>query len=121
MKQVYEVVQHDEGWAYKVGDVFSERFATHDEAKAAAEAAAERQHLAGETTDIEYEDARGDWHHELARGGDRPETEVIDGDRDGGQVLAEAEAEQDEASGIPSYSADVGADEPLPDGPRRPA
>ena len=26
----YKIVQHDGGWAYKLGDVFSEPFATHD-------------------------------------------------------------------------------------------
>ncbi len=39
----YEVVQHDGGWAYKVGDVRSERYANHDEARAAAERAAADQ------------------------------------------------------------------------------
>jgi Uncharacterized protein conserved in bacteria (DUF2188) len=32
----YKVVEHDGGWAYKVGDVFSETFPTHDAAQAAA-------------------------------------------------------------------------------------
>jgi hypothetical protein len=75
---VYQVVQHDGGWAYKVGDVFSETFPTHAAAHKAAEAAAQRQHLEGQTTDIEFEDAKGKWHTELARGGDRPETDVED-------------------------------------------
>ena len=74
----YEVVQHDGGWAYKVGDVFSETFATHDDARRAADAAAQRQQIEGEPEVIEYEDARGEWHTELADGGDRPETEVAD-------------------------------------------
>lgn len=26
----YEIVEHDGGWAYKVGDVFSEPFPSHD-------------------------------------------------------------------------------------------
>ncbi|HQZ12522.1 MAG TPA: DUF2188 domain-containing protein [Devosia sp.] len=76
----YEVVEHDGGWAYKVGDVFSEPFATHAEAHRAAEAAAQRQHLGGETTDIEFEDASGRWHVERSGGGDRPETRVEDDD-----------------------------------------
>lgn len=37
---VYEVVEHDGGWAYRVGDVYSETFASHDQARAAAERAA---------------------------------------------------------------------------------
>ena len=39
-KVVYEVVQHDGGWAYKVGDVLSETFPSHAAAHAAAAAAA---------------------------------------------------------------------------------
>ena len=36
----YEIVEHDGGWAYKVGDVFSEPFPSHDAARRAAERAA---------------------------------------------------------------------------------
>jgi len=32
----YMIVEHEGGWAYKVGDVFSERYATHGEAREAA-------------------------------------------------------------------------------------
>ena len=79
MAQVtYEVVEHDGGWAYKVKDVFSETFPTHVAARNAADAAAQRQHLEGETTDIEFEDASGEWHVEHADGGDRPDTKVED-------------------------------------------
>jgi hypothetical protein len=74
----YEVVEHDGGWAYKVGDVFSETFPSHDEARRAADAAAHRQQLEGEPEVIEYEDARGQWHTELADGSDRPQTDVAD-------------------------------------------
>lgn len=77
-KVVYEVVAHDGGWAYKVGDVFSEAFATHQAALDAATAAAERQRHEGATAPIEYEDSHGEWHQEVAEGGDRPETEVED-------------------------------------------
>jgi len=62
--------------AYKVGDVFSEPFPSHDEARSAAERAAREQVVPGETTGISYEDKDGRWHDELSRGGDRPETEV---------------------------------------------
>lgn len=37
----YTVVEHDGGWAYKVGDVFSETFPTREAAHAAAEQAAQ--------------------------------------------------------------------------------
>lgn len=72
----YRIVQHDGGWAYKVGDVFSETFGSHDDARAAAETAAAEQRRGGDDTVIEYEDAGGKWRVETARGGDRPETEV---------------------------------------------
>ena len=78
-KVTYHVVQHDWGWAYKVGDVYSETFASHDEARAAAERAAAEQQVGGETTDIEYEDSQGRWRLEEAKGGDRPETAVEEG------------------------------------------
>ena len=54
---IYTVVEHDGGWAYKVGDVFSETFATRKAAHAAAERAAEEQRVPGETSAIEYEDS----------------------------------------------------------------
>ena len=75
----YTIVQHDGGWAYKVGDVFSETYPNHDAALRAAQDAAARPSLAGETDGITYEDADGQWHDEIARGDDRPETRVVDG------------------------------------------
>jgi hypothetical protein len=78
VKVVYEVVEHDGGWAYKVGDVLSESFPTHKQAHEAAAAAAGRQQVAGKAEGIEYEDAGGKWHQELAKGEDRPQTELDD-------------------------------------------
>ena len=75
----YRIVQHDGGWAYKSGDVFSERFNSHDEALKAARRAAAEQRVPGETGGIEWEDADGKWHREVASGNDRPDTEVKDG------------------------------------------
>jgi hypothetical protein len=75
---VYEVVEHDGGWAYKVGDVFSESFPSHAEATLAAKRAAREQQVPGETEVIQYEDSKGRWHEETARGSDRPTTEVVD-------------------------------------------
>ena len=74
----YRVVRHDDGWAYTVDGVFSEPFATHAAALAAARRAAAEQRAPGRTEAIEYEDASGRWHTETARGTDRPETEVED-------------------------------------------
>ncbi|QQR38045.1 hypothetical protein [Devosia rhizoryzae] len=77
-KVTYEIVEHDGGFAYKVGDVFSETFASHDEAHQAAESAAQRQQLSGEDEQILYEEADGTWKEEFASGGDRPDAVVED-------------------------------------------
>jgi hypothetical protein len=77
-KVTYQVVEHDGGWAYKVGDVFSEPFASHAEASAAAKRAAVEQTVPGKTEVIEYEDEKGRWHEETARGDDRPSTDIVD-------------------------------------------
>jgi hypothetical protein len=74
----YEIVEHDGGWAYKVGSVFSETFPTHSAALAAAQAAAAEQEVPGHSEVIEYEDEKGRWHTETARGRDRPHTTVKD-------------------------------------------
>ena len=75
-KITYKIVEHDGGWAYKVGDVFSEPFRSHDEARRAAEHAAHQQVVPGESTVISYEDKDGRWHDEQSEGSSRPETEV---------------------------------------------
>jgi glycine/D-amino acid oxidase-like deaminating enzyme len=72
----YKVVQHDGGWAYTAGGVFSEPFATHDQALAAARRVVREQRTPDDTHDIEYQDADGVWRTETARGDDRPEVDV---------------------------------------------
>jgi hypothetical protein len=72
----YRIVEHDGGWAYKLGDVFSESFPTHDAAVEAAHRAASEQARPDETRAILWEDANGKWHEELARGDDHPNAEV---------------------------------------------
>jgi len=74
----YQIVKHADGWAYKLGDIFSETFSSHDDALKAARDAAARQELGGTTQVISYEDKDGVWHQEIADGGDRPEADVID-------------------------------------------
>jgi len=74
----YEIVQHDGGWAYKVGGAFSVPFPTHAAALKAAQAAAAEQKTPGQTEQIEYEDEDGKWHTETARGSDRPDTHIKD-------------------------------------------
>jgi Uncharacterized protein conserved in bacteria (DUF2188) len=75
-KVTYEIVEHDSGWAYRVDGVYSETFPSHDAARQAAERAAREQVVAGQTTTISWEDKSGRWHTEVARGTDRPETDV---------------------------------------------
>lgn len=72
----YIIVEHDGGWAYKLGEVFSETFPTHDAALHAAQTAAGEQRITGEDTGITYEDAEGQWREELSPGDDRPTTHV---------------------------------------------
>ena len=72
----YRVVEHDGGWAYKLGDVYSETYPTHDAALAAAHGVAKAQGEPGETAAIEFEDADGRWRTELAEGDDRPAADV---------------------------------------------
>ena len=76
--ETYAIVDHDGGWAYKVGNVFSETFASRDEAHRAAEQAAGEQRVAGATEGIEYQTSDGSWHQEVVKGDDRPETDVKD-------------------------------------------
>ena len=73
----YRVVAHDGGWAYRLGDVFSEPFLSKAAAQAAAKRVAAEHHTPGETTIIEYEDKEGVWHTEVARGDDRPDVDVV--------------------------------------------
>jgi len=75
---VYEIVEHDGGWAYKVDGVFSEAFPTHADALKAAKRAAAEQIVPGHSEVIEYEDEKGKWHVETASGSDRPSTSIKD-------------------------------------------
>ncbi len=72
----YRVVPHDGGWAYRLGDVFSEPFPSKAAALAAAKRVAAEQQVPGDTTQIEYQDEAGRWHTELSEGDDRPDADV---------------------------------------------
>lgn len=72
----YHVVPHDGGWAHKLGDVFSETFATREAAMAAARQVAREQSTPGRTVVIDYEDEHGRWHVETSQGDDRPDVAV---------------------------------------------
>jgi len=77
-KIIYHIVRHDGGWAFKLGDTFSEPFPTHDAALAAARRVAIEQQRPGESRGIVWEDESGHWHEEIAAGDDRPEVEIKD-------------------------------------------
>lgn len=74
----YRIVPHDGGWAYKLGDSFSETFRRREDAHAAAVAVSREQKVPDATAWIEYEANDGQWVTERADGHDRPETEVED-------------------------------------------
>ena len=72
----YTIVEHDGGWAYTADGTYSETFASHDAAAAAAREAASEQQVSDETRDIIYQDRDGEVHEETADGHDRPKTNV---------------------------------------------
>ena len=78
MPITYHVARHDEGFGYRLGDVWSETFPDHDSALAAARSAAERQQVGGDDAEISFQLANGEWKTEHANGGDRPATDVVD-------------------------------------------
>lgn len=77
-KIVYEIIKHDGGWAFKLGDTISQSFLTHDAAYNAAKRVAIEQMRPGETVGISWEDERGRWHDEVEPGDDRPEVDIKD-------------------------------------------
>lgn len=74
----YRVVEHDGGWAYTALGVYSETFATHAAALAAARRAAAEQVLPDQRRVIEYQDETGAWRVEISPGDDRPAVQVED-------------------------------------------
>jgi len=75
-KVIYSIVEHDGGWAYQVDGTYSETFQTREAAHYAACRAALEQQQPGRTAGISWEDERGRWHAEIAKGDDRPEVDV---------------------------------------------
>lgn len=78
MVVTYHVAEHDGGFGYRLGDVWSETFPDHESALAAAKSAAARQQLGGEDAEISFQLSDGRWQTERADGGVRPATEVVD-------------------------------------------
>ena len=52
VKIIYEIVQHDGGWAYRLGGVYSEAFATHDQALEAVRIVMAEQQVGDESVMI---------------------------------------------------------------------
>ena len=75
-KLTYEIVEHDGGWAYRADGTYSETYRTHEAPLGAAQHAAKEQGLSDADSAISYEDEKGRWHEEQARGDDRPDTEI---------------------------------------------
>ncbi len=73
---LYRIVEHNDGWAYQVGDTYSETFTSHAAARAAAATAVREQTVAGENVGISFEDEDGNWQEELSDGRDRPKVRV---------------------------------------------
>jgi hypothetical protein len=88
VKIIYEIVPHDGGWAYRLGGVYSEAFATHEQALEAVRIVMAEQQVGDESVTISYQDENGRWHEEYSDGGDRPEVEVIDSYEDGSRPSA---------------------------------
>ena len=78
MAITYHVAEHDGGFGYRLGDVWSQTFPDHESALKAAKSAAARQQLGGEDADISFQLSDGRWRSERVGGGDRPATDVVD-------------------------------------------
>ncbi|MDP9839919.1 hypothetical protein J2T09_004699 [Neorhizobium huautlense] len=74
----YHVAEHDGGFAYRVDDVWSGPFPSHEAALAAANDAAQGQQIGGDNVEIQFQLADGRWQTQHVEGGDRPETDVVD-------------------------------------------
>ena len=77
---IYEIVEHDGGWAYKVDGGFRNPSQPMPRRSPLRRMAAAEQEIPGHTETIEYDDEKGKWHTETASGRDRPHTVVTDKD-----------------------------------------
>lgn len=73
----YRIVEHMGGWAYMLGDSYSETFDTKEEAYEAARRVAAEMHQPGEDVQVFYQDASGRWVTEMVKGTDRPDADVV--------------------------------------------
>ena len=77
-KIVYQIVEHDGGWAYKSAASSPSPFPATKPRSPRRSGPPAEQELPGATETIEYEDDKGIWHVEVDPGDDRPDTEVVD-------------------------------------------
>ena len=63
----YNIVRHDDGWAYEVDGIFSDSFPTRAAARAAAKRAACKRRAAGKTAPNDYEDDQDNWNREVTQ------------------------------------------------------
>ncbi len=75
-KIVYQIVEHDGGWAYEVDGVYSETYRSHDRRGGGEFARRANSGCRTRRTGISTRIAQGRWHEEVAAGDDRPETDV---------------------------------------------
>jgi hypothetical protein len=57
----YQIVPHDEGWAYKLGDTLSETYSSAEEAADRARSAAARQKIGDGDATLAYPAPDGGW------------------------------------------------------------
>jgi hypothetical protein len=72
----YQIVEHDGGWAYKVGDCLLRVLCVQGVGADSRPESGSGTNGPGDDEAIEYEDKVGKWHDEDAKGSDRPDTEV---------------------------------------------
>lgn len=63
----YEIVPHDNGWAYKLGETLSEVYPTPELAMDSARSAAERQKVGEGDVKIIYPTPDGGWQSQSVR------------------------------------------------------
>lgn len=66
-KVVYEIVEHDGGFAYRLNGAYSETFPSYSDAVQAARIVAVEQQIGGEDEEISYQDETGHWHEEYSQ------------------------------------------------------
>ncbi len=74
----YRIVEHDGGFAYKVGDVFSETFPKSRRGAASGPGRGGRAAGSPARRGHPLPGSGGGWHDETAQGSDRPRARVVE-------------------------------------------